>query len=431
MMATGVASPRAQGQEITSTDTPATSARLGVPVTMSQTMAVTRAMAMTMGTKTPATRSASLAMGAFEAEASSTSWMIRARAVSSPTPVARMVKEPVWLMVAALTLSPGVLLHRDGLAGQGGLIHRGHPLGDHPVHRHRAAGLDPEQVAGLHLLHRELHLRPVPEHEGGLGGQIHQRPDGVAGLALGAGLQVFAHGDQGQDHAHRLQIEVVHAVLVGQGRVPMAQGPAGHEDGPEGVEEGGGAAQGDQRVHIGGPVPQGAEAVDKVVVVDIHDGQHQHQLGQGEYHAVLVPQEDGGQGSPHHVAHAQVEQGHQEHDGPDQPVLHAPGLLRRRVGLGRRCRGRGAFTVDAGVIARPVHRGADVLGGELGLVKLRHHAVGQQVDRGGVHPLQGVHRLLHVGLAGGAAHAGHVKFALHSIPPISGEIPHPRGVSIL
>ena len=69
--------------------------------------AVATAMQMTAGTKTPATRSASLAMGALEEAASSTRRIIWARVVSSPTRRALKVKEPDLLMAAAATLSPG------------------------------------------------------------------------------------------------------------------------------------------------------------------------------------------------------------------------------------------------------------------------------------------------------------------------------------
>ena len=64
---------------------------------------------MTTGTNTPATLSASLAMGALDEEASSTRRIIWARVVSSPTRRASKVKEPDLLMAAAATLSPGPL----------------------------------------------------------------------------------------------------------------------------------------------------------------------------------------------------------------------------------------------------------------------------------------------------------------------------------
>ena len=105
IMATGVASPSAHGQLITSTDMPRASAYPNVCPTSSQTIMVTAAMPITVGTNTPATLSAVLAMGAFVAAASLTMRMICESAVSSPTPVARQRRKPDWLIVPALTLS--------------------------------------------------------------------------------------------------------------------------------------------------------------------------------------------------------------------------------------------------------------------------------------------------------------------------------------
>ena len=107
MMASGVASPSAHGQLMTTTATAEVSASLGLPVKESHATKVIAAMPRTTGTNTPATLSARRAMGALVALASSTSWMMRASAVSAPTRVARKVNEPVRLMVAAFTVSPG------------------------------------------------------------------------------------------------------------------------------------------------------------------------------------------------------------------------------------------------------------------------------------------------------------------------------------
>ena len=60
----------------------------------SQTTAVTAAMAMTAGTNTPETLSATLAMGAFVAAASSTREMICCKVVSAPTRVASHLRSP-------------------------------------------------------------------------------------------------------------------------------------------------------------------------------------------------------------------------------------------------------------------------------------------------------------------------------------------------
>ena len=92
MMAVGVARPSAHGQETTSTDTAMVMANSKLAPHKSQTAMAARAMAMTAGTNTPATLSASLAMGALEDVASSTRRMICASVVSSPTLSARIVK---------------------------------------------------------------------------------------------------------------------------------------------------------------------------------------------------------------------------------------------------------------------------------------------------------------------------------------------------
>ena len=89
MMATGVASPSAQGQLMTSTEIPRAMAKeKGFPA-RSQPIMVRSATPMTAGTKIPDTLSAMRASGAFVAAASDTVRMIWASVVSSPTRVAR------------------------------------------------------------------------------------------------------------------------------------------------------------------------------------------------------------------------------------------------------------------------------------------------------------------------------------------------------
>ena len=109
MMATGVARPRAQGQLMTSTEMPRARAKPRPRPSSSQTAVVTRAMAMTAGTNTPDTLSATLAMGALVAAASLTIRMIWERVVSSPTRVARQRIKPDWFTVAPETVSPSAL----------------------------------------------------------------------------------------------------------------------------------------------------------------------------------------------------------------------------------------------------------------------------------------------------------------------------------
>ncbi len=218
-------------------------------------------------------------------------------------------------------LGAGQLLHGQALAGEGGLIHRGGPLGHHPVHRDATAGADHDEVAHRHVLHGYLYLRAVPQHHGGLGGQIHQAGDGLAGLALGAGLQPLAQGDQGEDHARGLKVEIHGPVFhLGQlgGRVARAIGrpaqvPGDEEQGRHAVEHRGRGAKGDERVHVGRAVPQGLEAHRIVFAVDIQDGQGEQELEEGHHQGVGRLVEEGGQGPAHHVPHGDVEQGRQKH----------------------------------------------------------------------------------------------------------------------
>ena len=109
MIATGVARPSAQGQLMTRTAIALDRAKPFSAPTIFQITKVTRAIEMTAGTKMPETLSAIFAIGAFVAAASDTIWMIRERVVSSPTRVARQVRKPDWLTVAAETVSPSAL----------------------------------------------------------------------------------------------------------------------------------------------------------------------------------------------------------------------------------------------------------------------------------------------------------------------------------
>ena len=94
MMATGVASPRAHGQLMTSTLTARARAKLAVSPRSSQKAPVARAKTMTTGTNTPDTLSASFEISAFEAAAFCTISMICCSVVSSPTRRASQVKAP-------------------------------------------------------------------------------------------------------------------------------------------------------------------------------------------------------------------------------------------------------------------------------------------------------------------------------------------------
>ncbi len=110
MIEIGVARPRAQGHAMISTATATTRAwaSRGSGPTRAQTTNATAAMPMTTGTNNPATRSAVRWIGARERWASATMATIRASTVSRPTFSAVTTREPDWLRVPPMTLSPVV-----------------------------------------------------------------------------------------------------------------------------------------------------------------------------------------------------------------------------------------------------------------------------------------------------------------------------------
>ena len=106
--AVGVASPKAQGQAITSTLVNTLSAKeISLPA-ISHAAAVITAIVITTGTNTPATLSAVFEMGAFLFCASSTNLIIFARAVSLPILVTVTYITPLIFMLPPVTRLPSV-----------------------------------------------------------------------------------------------------------------------------------------------------------------------------------------------------------------------------------------------------------------------------------------------------------------------------------
>jgi hypothetical protein len=69
-----------------------------------------------------------------------------------------MTNEPVVFTVAPMTSSPA-FRDRDGFAGQHRLVDRAPALDDEAVDRDPIAGADPEQVADLDLVERDVAIR--------------------------------------------------------------------------------------------------------------------------------------------------------------------------------------------------------------------------------------------------------------------------------
>ena len=122
----------------------------------------------------------------------------------------------------------------------------------------------------------------------------------------------------------------------------------------------------------------------------------------------VAGRQEAGQRQPHHMAHADIEQGHQTHDGPHQTAAH---FRQRRVLLlmdvllhvGRPLR----------AVAAALHRGDDLLRRHLLRVVVHHHGAQHQVHHRAVDAGQRARRLFHMGRAGRAGHACYHKFFFH------------------
>ena len=135
-----------------STATAAVNANVALSPVPSQKPSVATLKAITIGTNTPATRSASRWTGALPVCAAVTRRAIWASAVSAPTLVARTISRPPALTVAPATSRARADLDRHGLAGQQRHVDRGAALDDDAVGGDLLARADEELVADLQRL---------------------------------------------------------------------------------------------------------------------------------------------------------------------------------------------------------------------------------------------------------------------------------------
>ena len=308
-----------------------------------------------------------------------------------------------------------LFLHRDALAGEGRLIHRGAAFDDNAVHRDALSRADHNDVPGDDLFHRDLHFGAAAEHHGALGGQIHQLGDGFGGPALGAGFQPFAEGDEGEDGGCRFKVEV-HRVFHQQVMVHRHHGKRDLVDDIDAVHQRRSGTHGDEGIHVGRPMPQRFEPGEEIVAVQVQNGQRQQQLGEGEGQRIVHAVHPLGHRQPEHAAHRDVKQRHQE----DQRVQELPffglGLLQRQVDRGFRPGGGALGGIGrGGAVSGVLHYPGDVRRGERAFIVVYHHAVGQQVDIHRFDPFRLGQRLFDVRGTGGAGHAGNIELFGHGI----------------
>ena len=305
------------------------------------------------------------------------------------------------------------LFHRDALTGEGGFVHRGAPLQDHTVHRNALSGTDHHNIPGHDFLHRDLHLHAGALHGGSLGGQVHQFGDGFGGLALGAGLQPLAEGDQGQDGGGALKVEV-HGIGHERRMVPGYKGKGDLIDDIDAIDHRCRGTHRDEGIHVGGAVPQGFEAGEEVVPVQIENGQGEQELGKGKGQRIVHAVQPAGDRQSHHAAHREIEQRYQENERPQELPLFGFGLLEgevfRRFGAGGFLPGR----VSGGsAVAGLLHQPGNIRRLQGGFIIVHHHIVSQQVHIHRTDALRFGKALFDVCRAGRTGHAGDKEFLFH------------------
>ena len=294
-------------------------------------------------------------------------------------------------------------IDRQAFAGDGGFIHSGLSFGDGAIHRDGFTRPNKEMIALLNFFQRDLHFLAIPQQVGGGGGQGHQLLQGIGGVAFAAGFPVFAHADKGENGAGGFKVKI-HVVLGNQFHIPGGQPLGNADDGINAIQYGGGGADSHECIHGGGPAEQRGEAPAEVAELQHRNGQGKHQLHQTEPQGIVMAGKERGQRQAHHVAHRNIKENQQQPDADPQTAAFAAGLPRRGFRGGAASGARWA-----GAVAGRGHSPADFRLGKLMLIIFDQHTILHQIDGNRGNPCQRRDRPLHVGTAGGAAHAGDIK----------------------
>ncbi len=78
-----------------------------------------------------------------------------------------------------------------------------------PVHRDFFAGPNPEQIADLHAVHRDIDLGVIADNTGGEGSQAHELAHGRRGFTARAGFEETAQQDEGDNHGRGIKVDVM------------------------------------------------------------------------------------------------------------------------------------------------------------------------------------------------------------------------------
>ncbi len=306
---------------------------------------------------------------------------------------------------------PLCLVHRDTLAGEGGFIHCSVTVNNHTVHRDILARAHHKDIAALQLRDGNFMLFPLLPENGSLGGQLHQPLQGIGGLALGAGLQQLAHGDEGENHGGRFKIELLHVGLC-KGSLPTHDGIAHKEQGHHTPGKGGKGTQCHKGIHIGGTMEEPTGAADKEPLVNHHHCGCQQQLHQPHGHMIALKPPRNGQ-PQHHMPHGEVHQYQQKAQGGEEAAFqHGCFPIKQGILPGRGSGCLPGCPLQGSAIACRSDSGNDNLRGGCAL---HPHGVGQQTDRAAGDTRHLGDRLFHPGRAGGTAHTRY-NILFHSAP---------------
>ena len=258
--AVGVARPRAHGQAMIRTATAAVNASSGLAPVPSQKPSVATASAITTGTKTPDTRSASRCTSALPFCACSTSRAICASWVDSPTRVARTTIRPPEFTVAPTTASPGPTSTGTGSPVSIDTSTAEVPRTTSPSVATFSPGRTTNSSPTCSSPTGSRTSRPSRSTATSLAPIDSRARRAAAGTTPGARLQVAAE-QQEQRHAGRdLEVDLVGARAAGrhQGERHRHAGLAGtaEEQRVQRPAEGGDDTERDERVHRGGAVPR-------------------------------------------------------------------------------------------------------------------------------------------------------------------------------
>ncbi len=141
---------------------------------------------------------------------------------------------------ARINRAARALLNRHALAGEHGFVDGRFARHDGAIHRNAFARPHHHRVAEAHFRHRDFDFRAVAQDAGVGRLQIHQPPNGCAGLGARPRLQQPACQDERDDGGGSFKVDFVAA----------ARGLVNR------IQECGTGAQRNQRIHVGRVVPQ-------------------------------------------------------------------------------------------------------------------------------------------------------------------------------